>query len=194
MSAIVPRWEWRSFGDHFGAAEDRLSALSPERIQESDELYLLSTAANDSVKVRGGLMDVKRLEQVNDDGLEQWRPVMKAGFPLGAADVGSVLAALGLPAGTLERTDYTLDQLLEEVIGRSAQLEAVEVHKRRERYTVGACPGELTDVGADGKATRTLAIESEDPALVIKAVRELGLESRPNTSYPRGLKALLGLA
>ena len=27
---------------------------------------------------------------------------------------------------------------------------------------------------------------------MIATVRELGLESRPNTSYPRGLKALLG--
>jgi exopolyphosphatase/guanosine-5'-triphosphate,3'-diphosphate pyrophosphatase len=194
VSGIVPRWEWRTFGDRFGRADEHFAALPPERVQESDELYLLSRGDGDTVKVRGGLMDIKRLEQVNDDGLEQWRPVMKAGFPLGAAEVGSVLAALGLPAGTLERTEYTLDQLLDEVIGRSAQLAAVEVHKRRERYTVGGCPGELTDVGADGQATRTLAIESEDPALVIEAVRELGLETRANTSYSRGLKALLGLA
>ena len=40
-----------------------------------------------SVKVRDGLMDVKRLEHVDDDGLEQWRPVMKAAFPLAQADV-----------------------------------------------------------------------------------------------------------
>ena len=42
MAEIVPRWEWRTFGDEFGAAEERFAALEPERIQESDELYLLS--------------------------------------------------------------------------------------------------------------------------------------------------------
>ena len=42
MTTIVPRWEWRSFGERFGAAEAVLAALAPERVHESDELYLLS--------------------------------------------------------------------------------------------------------------------------------------------------------
>ena len=37
---------------------------------------------------------------------------------------------------------------------------------------------------------RTIAVESEDPALVIKTVRQLGLDSRRNVNLPRGLKAL----
>ena len=45
MTDIVPRWEWRTFGDDFGAADERFAALEPERVQESDELYLLSAAA-----------------------------------------------------------------------------------------------------------------------------------------------------
>src|SRR5947207_7141498 len=95
MPAIVPRWEWRTFGEGFDAAAEYFAALSPESVTESDELYLLSTNTNDTVKVRDGLMDVKHLEQVNDDGLEQWRPVLKAAFPLPAAEVGSLLATLG---------------------------------------------------------------------------------------------------
>ena len=43
MPEIIPRWEWRTFGDHFGAAESAFAALTPERVQESIELYLLST-------------------------------------------------------------------------------------------------------------------------------------------------------
>ena len=37
-----PRWEWRSFGERFGAAEAHIALLSPTGVQESDELYLLS--------------------------------------------------------------------------------------------------------------------------------------------------------
>ena len=51
---------------------------------------------------------------------------------------------------------------------------------------------ELTDVRAGSLATRTIAVETEDPALVRAAVEELGLWSRPNVSFPRGLKALVG--
>ena len=56
--------------------------------QESDELYLLSLESDASVKVRDGLMDVKQLESVDGDGLEQWRPVLKDAFPLAADSVG----------------------------------------------------------------------------------------------------------
>ncbi len=82
---VVPRWEWRTFGESFGEADTHLAALAPDRVQESDEVYLLSRASDASVKVRDGLMDVKRLERVNDDGLEQWKPVMKASYPLARA-------------------------------------------------------------------------------------------------------------
>ena len=50
---------------------------------------------------------------------------------------------------------------------------------------------ELSDVTADGRPTRTIAIESEDPAAVVAAVRSVGLGGYVNTSYPRGLPALL---
>jgi exopolyphosphatase/guanosine-5'-triphosphate,3'-diphosphate pyrophosphatase len=38
---IVPRREWRTFGDSFGAADDRFASSSPERAQDSDDPYLL---------------------------------------------------------------------------------------------------------------------------------------------------------
>jgi len=190
---IVPRWEWRTFGESFAGAEQRLAALSPESVRESDELYLLSTAADDSVKVRDELLDVKQLEQVSDDGLEQWRPVLKAPFPLSAATVDSVLAALHASPPPQGRSAYTLDELVEEVVRPSRQLAAVPVHKRRAHYTVSGCMAELTDVRANNVSTRTIAVESEDPARALAAVRELGLDTRSNVSFPRGLKALLGI-
>jgi len=190
---VVPRWEWRTFGERFPRAEERLAALSAESVRESDELYLLSKAADDSVKVRDELLDVKKLEQVNDDGLEQWRPVLKAPFPLSAATVDSVLAALHASPQPRGRSAYTLDELVEEVVRPSRQLAAVPVHKRRAHYTVSGCMAELTDVRTNNGSTRTIAVESEDPARVLAAVRELGLDTRPNVSFPRGLKALLAI-
>ena len=41
-----------------------------DNLQESDELYLLSVHSDASVKVRAELMDVKRLEHVSDEGLD----------------------------------------------------------------------------------------------------------------------------
>jgi exopolyphosphatase/guanosine-5'-triphosphate,3'-diphosphate pyrophosphatase len=192
VSTIVPRWEWRSFGEAFGDVESTFGSLAPDSVQESDEVYLLSEGGTDAVKIRGDLMDVKRLLHVNEDGLEQWVPVMKAASPLSAADVAAVLEALDVDAPPgLTRTAYTFRELLDEVVGPDPGLRAVDVHKTRHRYTVAGCMAELTDVRAGQDSTRTIAIESEDPARVIATVRQLGLAALPNVSFARGLKTLV---
>jgi exopolyphosphatase / guanosine-5'-triphosphate,3'-diphosphate pyrophosphatase len=192
MSAITPRWEWRCFGEPFGDVASALGRHPRERVQESDEVYLLSRGGTDAVKVRDALMDVKHLVEVDDDGLEQWVPVLKAGFPLSAADVGAVLAALRVDAPSRpSRSAYTFGNLLDDVVRPHPDLLAVEVHKRRERYTLGGCLAEVTDVRTGQYSTRTFAIESEDAAQVMASVRELGLASRANVSFARGLKALV---
>jgi exopolyphosphatase/guanosine-5'-triphosphate,3'-diphosphate pyrophosphatase len=190
MEKITPRWEWRTFGRSFGDAEARLAALTPEGVQESDEDYLLSGAGG-NVKVRAGLMDIKLLQQVNADGLEQWTPVMKAGFPLPASEVTRVFESLKLPLPELTRASYTFDAFIEAFAEEGGAIRKVDVHKRRVRYTVGGCTAEFSDVVANGKPTRTIAVESTDAEAVIRAVRELGLGGYTNTSYPRGLAALI---
>ena len=192
MAEIVPRWEWRTFGEHFGAAEDRFAALEPERIQESDEVYLLSRLVGENVKVRDDLLDVKQRERVNRDGLEQWTPVMKASFPIPASEVANVLARLRADTPALTRDEYTLDELLDELVRPNEDLLAVRVHKRRQRYTIGGCATELTSLRTDVGETRTVAVESEDPELVQATRRELGVDAVANVSFPRGLKSLAG--
>lgn len=192
MEKIIPRWEWRTFGESFGEADAKFAALNSTDIQETDELYFLSNANDENVKVRFDLMDIKTLVEVNADGLEQWKPVMKAKFPLAADDVKKVLKALGLKVPLLARDTYKLDQFVSE-LGEPGGLRAVQVHKRRVRYKVNGCTSEVTDVIADGHKVRTVALELEDAARVIASVREMGLGGFPNISYPRGLKQLLGM-
>jgi exopolyphosphatase/guanosine-5'-triphosphate,3'-diphosphate pyrophosphatase len=189
LTGIIPRWEWRTFGPRFGSAEAAFAALTPTGVQESDEVYLLS-GASDNVKIRADLMDIKVLREVSPEGLEQWIPVMKGSFPLAAADVLSTFAALELKPPTLSRDAYTLDQFVAE-LATPAGIRAVDVRKRRVRYKVNGCTSEVTDVVADGKPTRTIAIESEDASAVVEGVRSVGLGDYLNVSYPKGLGAVI---
>jgi exopolyphosphatase/guanosine-5'-triphosphate,3'-diphosphate pyrophosphatase len=182
---LIPRWEWRTFGSDLGAGDERLAGLTPEREQDSDDVYLLSANDEATVKLRDEVMDVKRLERVDDEGLEQWLPVLKASFPLSTEDAGSVFEALGANAPTGEVSSFDDVRRIEDVL-------VVRVHKHRRRYTIAGCMAELTDVDTDHGATRTIAVESEDPALVLAALQELGLESRRNVNYVHGLSALAG--
>jgi exopolyphosphatase/guanosine-5'-triphosphate,3'-diphosphate pyrophosphatase len=187
---MATRWEWRTFGPGFGRADAAFAAMTPTAVQESDEVYLLG-AGRDVVKVRADLMDIKTLREVDGHGFERWEPVLKAGFPMAVGDARRVAAALGIEGASLDREAYTLEQFLDEVAARSGVVRAVPVHKRRVRYTVEGCSSEFTDVVADGRSTRTIAIESEDAQAVASAVGSVGLEGYVNTNYPRGLAALL---
>jgi exopolyphosphatase / guanosine-5'-triphosphate,3'-diphosphate pyrophosphatase len=191
-TGIVPRWEWRTFGESLGLADDLLSMREPQRVQESDEVYLLSEESDASVKIRDGLMDVKRLEAVSGEGLEQWRPVLKKAFPLDAHDVSSVLSALGMPGEEAGSETYTLEQLLAELVRPNSALTAVRVHKRRSHYHVGGCMTEVSEVTAGARSARTVAIEAEDAALVAATMQKLLVQDLPNVCFARGLKTLVG--
>jgi exopolyphosphatase/guanosine-5'-triphosphate,3'-diphosphate pyrophosphatase len=170
---IVPRWEWRTFGASFGPAEERLAAAEAGRVEESDEVYLLSLHGDASVKLRGGLLDAKRLLQTDGD-LEQWMPVFKAPLPLPDTDVAALLDLLGV-------TDL-----------RSTDLRETAVRKRRAHFTIGGCMAELTEFRTKEGRTRTIAVEATDPERVSAAVRELGLQDSHTMCVARGLKALVG--
>ena len=190
MATIIPRWEWRTFGRRFGIAEKHFAELTPAGIQESDELYFLA-GTGENVKIRDDLLDIKVLREVDAAGLERWEPVMKKGFPLPKADVVSVFAALHLAAPDLARETYTREQFLDELIAPQTVVRLVRIHKRRVRYTISGCTSEVTDVRAEEKTIRTIAIESADASAVVSAVASAGLGCYLNTSYPRGLRALL---
>ena len=192
---IVPRWEWRTFGPGVEVALPYVRALEPTGVQESDETYLLADGGGSprsTVKIRAGLMDVKQLVETDGAGLQQWVPAMKAELPVDGPTVHHVWDMLGVPAPALAREAYTGDQLVGELAVPGSGIRAVDVHKRRVRYTINGCPAEVSDVVADGLTTRTLAIESPDAAAVAEGVRQVGLDAYANVAYPVGLAWLLG--
>jgi exopolyphosphatase/guanosine-5'-triphosphate,3'-diphosphate pyrophosphatase len=192
MGEIVPRWEWRTFGPGVDVAEAAFEAMEPTGVQESDETYVLATGGRPAtVKIRAGLLDIKEFVATDPAGLQQWRPVMKAEFPLSADEIRSVFAAFGLEAPSLAREAYSLDELAAALSGPGTGLRLVAVHKRRVRYVVNGCTSEVTNVTADGIPSRTIAIESPDAAAVVEAVRSVGLGSYLNTSYGPGLAWIL---
>ncbi|HEX5041018.1 MAG TPA: hypothetical protein VFW95_12895 [Candidatus Limnocylindria bacterium] len=194
-ATIKPRWEWRTFGPGLVATEHVFT--TPDAVQESDEVYLLAeggtseAAGAQSVKIRDGLIDIKTLHEVDARGLEQWSPTMKEPFPLSADDVGRVFAALLVQPPPLERSEYSIDQFVDELMTPAGGVRVARVHKLRRRYTVQGVMAEDDDIEANGLTTRSIAAESTDPEAVMAVIRAAGMGQHLNVSYPRGLTALL---
>ncbi len=193
MENIIPRWEWRTFTNDLGKAEENIRKHPEGKTRESDEVYILSEVSMDNTKVRDDLMDIKTLQQVNEDRLEQWLPIMKGTFPLPVSEIGKVFKCFKVALPKFERSEYTFQQYIDEVIKPSKLLKAVNVHKKRTGFTINNTIVEIAEVTVDGKVIKTAAVEMEDPASVIKTVRELELDKFPNINYLRGLKNLVGM-
>ena len=143
--------------------------------------YLVSPG-DKNVKVRDDLLDIKVLHEVNDDGLERWEPVMKAGFPLvrgrGAGVRRARQASSGVRGGRLPTRH---------VPQRTGRTPGPGSHCAGPQ-TPGALHGRRLHCrtlrgGGGREQLQTVAIESEDPAAVIAAVREVGLAGWANTSF-----------
>jgi exopolyphosphatase / guanosine-5'-triphosphate,3'-diphosphate pyrophosphatase len=190
MGEIIPRWEWRTFGDRFRTADAVFAKHEPTQVQDSDELYLLAPGAN-NVKIRDDLMDIKVLREVDANGLERWEPILKASFPLSPEDVRTVMGSLGLPvpepAEPLSRDAFS-DVLRSTGVGI---VRPVDVHKHRVRYRVGDGLAERSEVHAAGRSTWTIAVESPDAETVYRAVEALGFADYLNMSYEVGLADML---
>jgi exopolyphosphatase/guanosine-5'-triphosphate,3'-diphosphate pyrophosphatase len=172
---IIPRWEYRTFGESFGEAEANIRSHGDAKARSSAETYIVS-------------FDIKKLENVNGDTLEQWNPVLKSGFPLTRGVLAQVCAAWGVTLPASAREAWTLEEFLGEVVAAHARLRAIAVGKERFGLTVDGCIVELANLTFDGKPIRTAAVEHEDPALVIATVRKLGLDGFENTNYIKALK------
>jgi exopolyphosphatase/guanosine-5'-triphosphate,3'-diphosphate pyrophosphatase len=191
MDQIVLRWEWRTFGQMFGAAESRFASVAAEKVQNSEEIYLVSSSSDANVKIRDGLVNIKLLKRVDANGLEQWLPTLKEPFPLADSAVVLVRSALGLPAAPTHAEGQSLAGLLAALAPAGGPVRVINVRKTRSRFQAHGCVAELTDVIADGKKVRTVAIEDADAAKVVAAVRAMELDRYPNISYPRGLRQVI---
>jgi exopolyphosphatase/guanosine-5'-triphosphate,3'-diphosphate pyrophosphatase len=190
---IVPRWEWRTFAKSLAALEARAAGGKGAGPRQSDEIYLLNLRGPHNAKIRGGVLDIKQLQQVNAEGLELWSPAFKGTFPLSQVQLGGAFVAWALPAPQFGRDIYTLEQFLGEIAARSQALRVVRVKKNRRGFTLSGCTAEFAGVVVDGIACESFCLEHENPALIVAALKDLALASQPNINYPEGLKRALGM-
>ncbi|MGI6076277.1 MAG: hypothetical protein ACOYD9_07925 [Pyramidobacter sp.] len=192
---IVARWEWRTFGKgDFGEAEKALSALPMDSCKKTEEEYILSRNSGENVKIRFDLIDVKSLQDVNADGLEQWLPVLKTGFPLSKETLKELEKILKVKFPKLDRDAYTHDQFIEELVKPCADLERVEVRKNRSIYKLEGTTAEIAEAEFNGIPWRTMCVEHEDPALIMKVVERLGMKGASTMNYIQAMKKSVGMA
>jgi exopolyphosphatase/guanosine-5'-triphosphate,3'-diphosphate pyrophosphatase len=189
MEKIIPRWEWRTFGEDLKDGEEAIKKYEMSRIKESKEIYILSKKSNDNTKIRDELMDIKTPIRINSEtGLEQWTVLMKAGFPIHINDLALVYKAFGLPLPYLEKDEYSYQEYINELIGKNPDLMMVDVEKKRYGYIIDDAIVEIAEVKFNNIPIKTIAVEHANPELVINTVKKLGLDKYENVNYIKAMK------
>lgn len=191
-AGIVPRWEWRRIERALPFDPARLS-ITPGDAKVSGETYLLSALTPHNIKVRGAMLEIKRLQERAADGLEQWRPTARSVFPLDAATLVELWDAWGIPAPIDVPVVASLADLVRDVVSPHSALRSVDLVKRRNRITLAGCNGEIVELEISGGQWVSVAFEDADPALVRGAVAAVAMDVRTNLNYPAALKRLVGL-
>lgn len=191
---MVPRWEWRMFAPSLEALEERLPPLDRIAPRTSNEVYFLRLGGPQNAKIRDDVFDVKQLRQVDAAGLELWAPVFKARFPLRRDDVIAAFGHWQLPLPKLARENYSSEAFIGDLIVAEPALRAVRVAKSRRGFAFAGCIAEFVRLSVESLPLQSFALEHEQPARILRALRDLGLEPAANTNYPAGLKHALGLA
>ena len=190
---IIPRWEWRTFGDNFGVSEEKIKAYELGNFKKSSEKYILSRNSNENCKVRDELMDIKSLQQVNDDKLEQWYPTLKEGFPLSQETITMLCKdffKVEVPAMDKEAYDF---EAYIELCKTVKDLVVVDVYKERSIYVINEAIVEIAETKFNGVPMRTICVEHTDPENVINVVRMLGADHFENINYIQAMKKAVGI-
>src|SRR3974390_438957 len=194
MAEIKPRFEFRIWAETLTQLRQKLEGLAQPKETVSQEIYLISALTDKcNAKIRGGLIDIKVLV-AEDRGLEQWKPILKAGFPLSQLDIANqVFPSLQIVAPTLVKSAYTYDEFLQRVVRREPKIAVVEVTKTRYQYSIGVCAAEYSQITINGVPRDTVAVESTDADAVLELVGKLDIHE-PNVSYIREIRRILGWA
>ncbi|MBY5921527.1 hypothetical protein [Ferrimonas balearica] len=194
-----PRFEFRTFGQSFSEAAERMARLSvpvPEKVwcRHSDEIYIVSRTNDvNNTKIRDGKMDIKTFVQ-RQDGLEQWDPKLKAEFPIPAAQLeADVFPAFMVPCPPLDQESYTLDEFLA-LIDAQPELQAVRIHKERFGYMVNNTICEVANVLVNGARIVSVNSESTEVEEILKTIEDLKLVGVENINYLEAIKRVIGMS
>jgi len=190
----IPRWEWRTFAPSLASLRAFLPGTPEVRCENAHEIRLLCPRSQHDVLVRNNVLRLKWRKQVGPEGLELWDSVIHSTFPLGADVVHRLFEAWGIPVPRLLRPQYSESQFLQEVAPQCPGLCLIHLDICSEAFLIEGAGCHLIEFTTNQGTFACFGIEHEDPGLALQVIRQLGLQSRHNTSYSQGLKAALNIS
>jgi hypothetical protein len=172
-----------------------LSDSVSEELKErkSEEIYIISYR-NDlhNIKIRDNKLDIKKLVQ-SIEKFEQWKPVMKDGFPISLELVkNDIFPALLVELPSLNSKTFSVSDFIQ-IVGTHPDLQAVNVKKRRFGYLINNTVCEMAEVIINNTEVMTISTESTEIKLIKKTIKDLRIDNYENINYLQAIKRITGM-
>jgi hypothetical protein len=190
-------FEYRSFGQDFGEAEEELNQLANKNSTESEsyDYYILSEANTKyNVLIRKEKLIIKELVSAGKK-LEKWNVNWAENFPISKDFIENIFfPTCGIEAPQIEKEQYDIIDFIAQIINIDPDLKLVEVYKKKKEFIFNNCNCEIADNLINGAYIKTFNIESEVIEDVYSTLTILGInEAFVNTNYPAVIKQIIGL-
>lgn len=173
------RFEYRVWGK-YSKARKMLRKMADDTVTESfDDCYLLIDDPAYNAKVRNNTLKVKELVN-NRKGFEHWVSDKHRTADTAPSPFDDLYADLKLHK--LGKKGFDLPKAVKK-LGPKSGVRAMVVTKERRRYFIGELKAEVTDIEIHdtNEVLRTLSIEGDDLAELVKLRKKLGLKGESNT-------------
>lgn len=196
MSREKLLFEFRSFGQDFGEAEEKLNMLGKDIApKESYDYYILSEVNHKyNILIRNKRLIIKELISTVEN-LEKWNVEFDQHFPISKEIIeNTFFPAIGLEAPNLEEKEYDIISFIEEVVNQDPDLKIVEVFKSKIEFIYNNCNCEIAKNLINGAFIKTFNIESENVRELLDTLDEMEITGNfTNTNYPLKIKQIIGL-
>ncbi len=190
MEPVVARWEWRIFSEELNNLHEKTGVEIDLDATVSIETYIIQHLENINVKIRAGILDVKKLAKTDENCLEQWSPIYKQAFPIQKKDLDELKSIIELE--NFPETEYPVSEInFIDLIRQINQLRNIKLEKKRTHFIYRECIAEFAKINFENGQLETFSLEHSDPNKVMSAIATLGMNSCPNTNYPTALREFL---
>ena len=175
------RFEYRVWGEHRKARKALRKMADTETRERVDDCYLLVDDPTWNAKVRDDTLKVKQLVSERK-GFERWVSAKHRSSKSAPSPFDDLYDDLDFDR-LRSKKKYTIAKALKKLDPDSG-IRPLFVSKKRRRYTVGELRAEVTDIEIldTGEVLRTLSIEGDDLADLVKLRKALGLKGETNTA------------
>jgi hypothetical protein len=191
VAVTIPRWQWRILAPDLSWLADRLSAHAWSAVRPTTEIHLVCMHSAHHAWLHGDELVLRWRKEVGPHGFELWDTILRRAAPFPPASLARLYSAWSLPEPESRAEALSVADLLRGPIAATPSVRPVTVHRQGRTADLEGMACRFEEVATEAVSSplfESFSIEHEDPSLMARWLRDVGLRRSLNSGFLDGLK------